>query len=156
MVRVAAWDPRVLSSSPVGRWINTPGGWISQSSFRGRRNEYQCTGKGDTASATQSRFQEMIATPTDKLPYARRRSRLKKPKRNKACQQTLNVNVLLAQKEHFLRCSVENGVKQLKKCTKNAEAYIEIWYSQIKSVINGLQKKSFRVIFALTMWYFYI
>jgi len=39
--RVVAWDPRVLSSSPIGRWINTPGGWLSLSSFLGRRNEYQ-------------------------------------------------------------------------------------------------------------------
>ena len=36
----------VLSLSPVCRWINTRWGWLSLSSFRGRRNEYQCTGPG--------------------------------------------------------------------------------------------------------------
>ena len=42
VVWVAAWDPRVLSSSSIGRLINTPGGWLSLSSFRSRRNESQC------------------------------------------------------------------------------------------------------------------
>jgi len=41
-----AWDLRILSLSPVCRWINTRWGWLSLSSFWGQRNEYQCTGIG--------------------------------------------------------------------------------------------------------------
>ena len=53
-----ASDLWVLSSSPVGCWINTGWGWLNLSSFWGQQNVYWCRG---TASVAQLCPSKMIA-----------------------------------------------------------------------------------------------
>ena len=57
-----AWGPRVLSSSPDGCWIKDLWGRLSLSSFRGQKNEYQCTGREGHSISGTATLQEMVAT----------------------------------------------------------------------------------------------